>query len=488
MEHFIRPGYSPEQISDRLRFDNPWWSTGKVDPYYGAMSPRMYLDEFYSHISDAELHRGIILMGQRRVGKTVLLFHTIQRLLESGVNPHKIIYISIETPIYSCIALEELFSIAKEAVGAQGAGEKFYVFFDEIQYLKDWEVHLKSLVDSFRTCKFVASGSAAAALKMKSDESGAGRFTDFYLPPLAFCEYLQLKGLTNIIVPSKETLCGAGTQFFRSVNLNELNQHFIDYINFGGYPEVVLSERIRSNPAQFIRNDIIDKVLLRDLPSLYGISDVQELNAFFSVIAYHSGNEFSYEGLAQLSGVKKETLHKYLEYLQAAFLLKTVYKTDRSARRFQRITSFKVYLTNPSLRCALFQPLFPSDEKIGSLVETAVLSQRFPRSGTPIYYSNWKEGKTAGEVDMVGLNPATQKPQWASEIKWTNRFYERPGELKSLRQFMDANKLQWALVTTLDAFGTREVDGKNFQCVPTALYAYTLGYNTLARKESEIGL
>ena len=89
---------------------------------------------------------------------------------------------------------------------------------------------------------------------------------------------------------------------------------------------------------------------------------------------------------------------------------------------------------------------------------------------------------------MVGLNPATQKPQWAAEIKWTNRFYERPGELKSLRQFMGANKLQWALVTTLDAAGVREVDGKKFQCIPTALYAYALGYNTLMRKDSEIGL
>ena len=64
---------------------------------------------------------------------------------------------------------------------------------------------------------------------------------------------------------------------------------FIDYLNYGGYPEVVFSEEIRENPGQFIRHDIIDKVLLRDLPSLYGISDVQELNSLFTMIAYHSG-------------------------------------------------------------------------------------------------------------------------------------------------------------------------------------------------------
>ena len=91
-----------------------------------------------------------------------------------------------------------------------------------------------------------------------------------------------------------------------------LNKLFIDYINYGGYPEVVFSEEIRENPGQFIRHDIIDKVLLRDLPSLYGISDVQELNSLFTMIAYHSGAQFSYEKLSKESGVKKETLKKYI--------------------------------------------------------------------------------------------------------------------------------------------------------------------------------
>ena len=92
----------------------------------------------------------------------------------------------------------------------------------------------------------------------------------------------------------------------------KLNKLFIDYINYGGYPEVVFSEEIRENPGQFIRHDIIDKVLLRDLPSLYGISDVQELNSLFTMIAYHSGAQFSYEKLSKESGVKKETLKKYI--------------------------------------------------------------------------------------------------------------------------------------------------------------------------------
>ena len=89
---------------------------------------------------------------------------------------------------------------------------------------------------------------------------------------------------------------------------------FIDYINFGGYPEVIFSEKMQSNPGLFIKSDIIDKVLLRDLPSLYGISDVQELNSFFATLAYYSGTEVSLDSLAGSSGVDKSSLKKYLEY------------------------------------------------------------------------------------------------------------------------------------------------------------------------------
>ena len=74
---------------------------------------------------------------------------------------------------------------------------------------------------------------------------------------------------------------------------------------------MVLSEKIQSDMGRYVKNDIGDKVLLRDLPSLYGIKDVQELNRFFTYIAYHSGNEFSYERMARESGIQKETCLLY---------------------------------------------------------------------------------------------------------------------------------------------------------------------------------
>ena len=105
-------------------------------------------------------------MGPRRVGKTVMLYHTIQRLIDEGTPAQNIIYISVETPIYNNIHLEQLYNLCKQTLGKQPEDKsQYYVFFDEIQYLKDWEVHLKSLVDTYRNTRFVVSGSAAAELK-----------------------------------------------------------------------------------------------------------------------------------------------------------------------------------------------------------------------------------------------------------------------------------------------------------------------------------
>lgn len=477
-----------KQIVGRLKVDNPWWSEGKVPSFYQEMSPRLYLDIFYPLVKDRTIQRAIILMGPRRVGKTVMLYHSIQRLIDEGVSPQNIIYVSVETPIYNNILLEQLFVLAKQVLGKEDSKEPFYVFFDEIQYLKNWEINLKSLVDTYHHVKFIASGSAAAALKKSSDESGAGRFTDFNLPPLLFFEYIHLKNYDQIMRPARVEWEGIESDIYSTIDIDKLNGLFIDYINYGGYPEVAFSTRVQQDPSQFVRHDIVDKVLLRDLPSLYGISDVQELNSLFTMIAYHSGMEFSYDGMARESGVKKETLRKYIQYLEAAFLIKVVNKTDDTAKRFQRQTSFKIYLTNPSLRCALFEPVKLTDGNIGEMIETAIYSQWIPRN-VRIAYANWRVGRSQqGEVDLVGINDALQKPSWAVEIKWTDRFFDKPMELSSLRYFMEKNGLAQALVTSISQSGVKDMDFGTLHFLPSACYAYTVGENTLRQAKRSFGL
>lgn len=131
-----------KQILGRLKVDNPWWTEGKVPSFYGKMSPRLYLDIFYPLVKDVDIQRAIILMGPRRVGKTVMIYHSIKKLIDEGVSPQNIIYVPVETPIYNNILLEQLFNLACQILGKEKGKEQFYVFFDEIQYLKDWEINL----------------------------------------------------------------------------------------------------------------------------------------------------------------------------------------------------------------------------------------------------------------------------------------------------------------------------------------------------------
>lgn len=471
------------ELFKRLEIDNPWWRSGNVPKDFVDMAPRPFIDIFYPSVVNLKVHRAPILMGPRRVGKTVMLYHVIDRLINSGIAPEKILYFSLDTPIYGNIGLEQLFNYARENLKSEPETEGFFVFFDEIQYLKDWERHLKSLVDTYRQCKFIASGSAAAALKMKSSESGAGRFSDFKLPPLTFAEFLKLKGLDGIMIRKADLPWGG----YDTTDIEKLNKYFIDYINYGGYPEVAFSDEIRAHTDTYVKNDIVEKVLMRDLPSLYGVSDIQELNRFFAHLAFRSGDEVSYQSLSTDIGIRKETIRKYLEYLEAAFLIKVLNRIDCNAKRMQRVTTFKVYLTNPILRSALFSPVEESDDAFGAIVETALVAQWLSGDDDNFYYANWNKGRDKGEVDMVWTNPATQLASFATEVKWTDRFAIDPSGLRSLETFLTQNKhIDKVVVTSKKKWGNCSIDGKDIVFVPAALYAYNVS-RLLAEKKSLLG-
>ncbi|MGN0210606.1 MAG: hypothetical protein ACI391_05765, partial [Muribaculaceae bacterium] len=76
-----------KQIIGRLRVDNPWWAEGNIPPFYGSMRPRLYLDIFHPLVISTDIRRALLLMGPRRVGKTVMMFHSIRKLIEDGVSP-----------------------------------------------------------------------------------------------------------------------------------------------------------------------------------------------------------------------------------------------------------------------------------------------------------------------------------------------------------------------------------------------------------------
>jgi len=150
-----------KEIENRLRLDNPWWQAGQgIESDYLEFPRRAYLRGFSRLISESTVNRAVILLGPRRVGKTIMVFHTIQWLMdEAETSGRDILYLSLETPSYSGLSLES-FVRRFQDISPRPQGTPLFVFFDEIQYLKNWEIHLKSLVDTFREICFVVTGSA----------------------------------------------------------------------------------------------------------------------------------------------------------------------------------------------------------------------------------------------------------------------------------------------------------------------------------------
>lgn len=451
-----------QELFSALEEANPWWQPGRMPPY-ADLPARAYLPDFLTLIQRLDVRRATLLLGQRRIGKTVLVHHAISELLISGVSGAQIFFCSTEAPVFGGVPLARLIELFERRFVREPGGT-LYVFLDEIQYIKDWELHLKVLVDSRPGIRFIATGSAAAALRHKSFESGAGRFTEFYLPPLTFAEFLDFSGRRNSLVNDQG----------KPQDIVGLNRAFVDWLNYGGFPEAVFSASVRERPTRFIKQDILDKVLLRDLPSLYGVGDVQELHRFFALLAYNTGQEMNLEELAQSTGINKATLNKYLTYLEAAFLIRRLHRVDQDARHFKRATAFKVYLTNPSLRTALYAHLEADSPQMGAMVETGVALHlhRSPDITTTWHYARWKKG----EVDFVALTPDQLKVAAALEVKWSDRAADSLNDLKPLAEFTRNKPPQLSpILTTRTAYGEREAYGQRIGCIPTAVFCLMMG-------------
>ena len=122
------------------------------------------------------------------------------------------------------------------------------------------------------------------------------------------------------------------------------------------------------------------------------------------------------------------------------------------------------------------------DEAMGSLAETAVWSQWLHDTelSRSLHYARWKAGRQDLEVDIVSVDPRTQKPRFAVEIKWSDRALQAPAELRGLRELASRHRLaRPPLVTTRSVSMQAEASGLSIEFVPTALHAYTIARNLL---------
>ena len=398
-----------------------------------------------------------------------MVHQAIERLIQGGAEPRCVAYCSVDNPVMHGMALEQLLDLLESASGHALRSSESWVFFDEIQYLRDWEVHLKTLVDDYPLLKCVVTGSSASALRKKANESGAGRFSDFRLPPLTFFEYIDLvhDGDHAVVYDAEKN----------EMKIERANEEFERYINYGGYPEIALNEAAQGDVAKYIKDDVIDRVIMRDLPSLYGIDNVQELNNLFARIAYNTGMEVTVEDLSQDAGIAKTTVRKYLEYLEAAFLVRRLPRTNLKARKYQRVSHFKVYLANTASYSALFGYVGQDQAAdFGKLCETAVCSH-WAHYGGDQHYARW-DGKFAGEVDFVDRLKERSEFNAAVEVKWSDRVVDSPS--KSMLHFLAETSVERMTCLTRSRSETKVIGPKTIKFVPAAEYCFKMGEHKAA--------
>ena len=269
-----------------------------------------------------------VIMGIRRCGKSVLLLQIIDELKEKGIEEKQIIYINFENEDYSFIKNDiDLHNYIKEKITNK---EKYYLFFDEIQNVKDWEKAINSFKASKNVSIFI-TGSNSDLLSGELATHLAGRYVSFKIYPLTFSEVCELKNIKE-----KE----------------DIEEAFDDYITWGGMPQrFMLTDEIQTKT---YLSDVYDSIVVKDIITRFGIKDLDLFNRIIEYIVTTPSQNFSAESLSNYFAnkdnreVSKVTLYNYLEYMTKAMLIN---KADRYDIRGKRILNgkYKYYLTDLGL-------------------------------------------------------------------------------------------------------------------------------------------
>lgn len=452
------------ELKNRLLLDNPWWTTGAVEVAVQRLARRAFVNPFLERLR-AGGGVAALLTGPGRAGKSVLVKQAIARMIEAKVDPKFLVYVRLDNPAFANQDLVELVDQAFEVSGVGAAGAGAYVFLDDIHNVPEWEHRLDALARARPACRIAAVSSLVPHI----DEAGEGTakapgpFAQIILPPVLFAEYLHILRIREKLFDPDGRL----------KDLDGLNAAFVDYVNCGGFPETAFTVG-----RDVDLGNVVSHIIHRDLASLCGIADQREVAKLMTRLALETGLETSIENLSSDMNVAKNTLRKYLEFLESAYLIKRIWRVDGEGKRFQRQTRFKVYLTSPAMRAGLAGPAAINDDAMARLAETAVISQ-FMHSPTfqRLYYAFWKKGRKHLSVSLVEMPAKGDVPVKCIELDWSNRSIARPLEvLGDMMEFLNENK-----PTTPSKALTRNMSGKRFigeheiGFMPVAVWCYAVG-------------
>jgi predicted AAA+ superfamily ATPase len=396
---------SKEGLLKVLTAFNPWWKTGIISPMQSKAYKRFAYHEAMKRLNQADIRRTVILTGTRRVGKTTIQYQMIEALLNNGIAPQKIVYVSLDHPMLKLAGFSDIMECYHESIYAE---QDWYYFFDEVQYASDWDKWLKTIYDIQPDTKVVATGSASPALIKGNQESGAGRWSIIQVPTMSFYEYCELLNTTRPELPNnlKITPLLRKSQQERTqimLQLSKVQNHFSRYLQVGGFPELALADN-DIMAQQIMREDVVDKVLKRDLPSLYNLRNATELERIFLYLCNVSSNIVSIEAIArELSGVSRPTVENYIQYLESANLIYQSWPVNMAGKKVLK-ASPKIYIADAAIRNAvLMDDSFLTDPvQMGQIVETAVykhVAAFYYQQATSVGY--YRGGRKSKEIDIV---------------------------------------------------------------------------------------
>lgn len=320
----------------------------------------------------------VVLIGMRRAGKTTILFQLMDYLEKKNVPPEAMLHVNFEEPsLTSNLSVEQLdlmYDEYREKIFPNG---KAYLFFDEIQNVPQWERWVRARNET-ENVKIFLTGSSANLMSRELGTVLTGRHVSFVVHPLSFSEYLHFK---NIIVPKKKLSIQAP---------HEIRFALEKYLQWGGLPEVVLSES--DERREYLLKQYFDDLIFKDVSMRHEIRDVALLRHLAVYLLTQTASLVSYNRIAKQFSISIDKACGYCSFLQEAFLVDYLpFFSLKTAERNRR--PFKVHAIDLGLRNVV---AVTRSEDVGHLMETAVCHHIKNKYTDPLYY--WADKQ---EIDFL---------------------------------------------------------------------------------------
>ena len=356
-----------DEVMGVLQGFNPWWISKRVAvPDF----KRLAFHIAQKYLDDPSLRRAILLAGSRRVGKSTILNQIAAAKSDAGEDPRSILYVSLDHPVLRMVSLSEILVLYHSTVYPEG--QPVTLLLDEIHYASDWELEIKQIVDHRPNYRILATGSASVVHKHLLAESGVGRWINLSIPTLSFYEYIQIRNehlpsISPSLIPSELVRLSDGERRNIAAAFRPLLPAFHQYLFVGGFPETALSNDM-SLAQRLLREDVVERVLRRDMVALFGVRNVEELERLFLYLCFNSGGIVAVNTVASELGTTRTTVANHLDVLERAHL---IYRLSPIATGGKKILKAK-----PSVkrRWRRFPPRDKSVKRLEILMNTCITS------------------------------------------------------------------------------------------------------------------